>query len=126
MGLVAARFYVPAAHPPMRLSLFGWSYLTAGFTVTALLATASAWIHQWALRRLTFAWFRLYAALVTAGIGGVFGLCIAFMATSGHVWPFIRGLSLLIFIVVFGVVAYRNAPGLRGTAPESFSAQPAE
>jgi hypothetical protein len=81
VGLIATAFIAKpgdgqAFHASRLLSAFGWSYLVVGILVTVTVATALARIHQAIVRRLTFALFRLYAAVVSAGIGSVFGWCL--------------------------------------------------
>jgi hypothetical protein len=130
IGLVAAAFLTKAGdvqtfHAPRLLSTFGWSYLIAGIVITTLVATASAWIHQVMVKRLTFALFRLYAAAVSAGIGSVFGWCLGWWMMSkelsGYVWLFMWGICMLTLISGFGAAAYKGARGLRGEAPEGFT-----
>ena len=127
VGLIATTFITKTGdgqtfHVPRLLSAFGWSYLTVGVLVTIAVATASAWIHQSVVRRLTFALFRLYAAVVSAGIGSVFGWCLGWWmmarSVSGHVSLLFWGTAMLALIAGFGVAAYKGARGLRGEAPD--------
>ncbi len=53
--------------------LAGWTYLWLAVLGTAAAASFVAWLHQIAVRRMTFALFRIYATGVTAGIGSVWG-----------------------------------------------------
>jgi hypothetical protein len=130
VGLIATAFITKAGdgqtfHAPRLLSVFGWNYLIAAILVTVAVATASAWIHQVVVRRLPFALFRLYAAVVSAGIGSVFGWCLGWWmmakSVSGHVSLLLWGICMLALIAGFGVAAYKGARGLRGRAPESFA-----
>ncbi len=130
IGLIATAFIAKAGgvqtlHAPRLLSAFGWSYLTVGVLVTIVVATASAWIHQAIVKRLTFALFRLYVTVVSAGIGSVFGWCLGwwmmFKSMSGHAPLLVWGTCMLALIVGFGAAAYKGARGLRGGAPESFT-----
>jgi len=130
VGLIAAAFVTKAGdlqtfHTPRLLSAFGWTYLIAGVLITTVVATASTWIHQAVVRRITFALFRLYAAAVSAGIGSVFGWSLGwwmmYRELSGYVWLFVWGICMLALIAGFGVAAYKGARGLRGEAARSFT-----
>jgi hypothetical protein len=130
VGLIATAFITKTGdaqtlHYPRLLSAFGWSYLAAGVLVTIAVATSSAFIHQALVARFTFALFRLYAAVVSAGIGSVFGWCFGWwmMAKSitGHVSLLLWGIVILTLITCFGLAAYNGARGLRGKAPERFT-----
>jgi hypothetical protein len=130
IALIATAFITKAGdvqtfHAPRLLSAFGWSYLIVGVVVTMVVATASAWIHQVVVRRLTLALFRLYAAAVSAGIGSVFGWSLGwwmmYRELSGYIWLFVWGICMLVLIAGFGVAAYKGARGLRGEAPKSFT-----
>ena len=129
VGLIATAFITKTGdgqtfHVPRLLSTFGWSYVAVGVLVTIAVATASAWIHQAVVRRLTFALFRLYAAVVSAGIGSVFGWCLGWwmMAKSvtGHGSLLLWVIAMLALIAGFGVAAYKGARGLRGEVPDRF------
>lgn len=110
---------------PKLISLLGWGYLTLGIMVTLIVATATAWIHQAAVKRLTFVLFRIYAATVCAGIGSVFGWCLGWwmMATNlnGRASFYVWIPSMLALVAAFGLGAYRGARALRGKAPERFA-----
>jgi hypothetical protein len=130
LGLVATAFItksgdVEALHAPKLLSVFGWFYLTAGISITIVVASASAWIHQKVVRRFTFALFRLYAAAVSAGIGSVFGWCLGWWLMArdqnGYVPFVIWGVCMLALVVGFGIAAYKGARGLRGQPPTRFT-----
>jgi hypothetical protein len=115
---------VQSFHAPRLVAAFGWSYLILGALVTATVATGGAWLHQIIVRRFTFALFRLYAAVVSAGIGSVFGWCLGWWLllneVQRHALPWwICG--MLILMVAFGAAAYRGAHKLRGEAPTSFT-----
>jgi hypothetical protein len=125
LGLVAQAFITKAGdlerfHAPRLLAAFGWGYLILGILITALVATAAAWLHQAITRRMTFALFRLYAAAVSAGIGSVFGWVLGWwmllkeLPASGF---FLWGFGMALLIAAFAVVAYKNAHRLRGEAP---------
>lgn len=103
---------------------FGWGYLTAGLLVSALVASGVAWVHQKLVHRLTFALFRLYAAVVSAGIGSVFGWCLGWwmMAeefTRMGTWLWVA--AMLLLMAGFGAAAYKGARSLRGKAPTRFT-----
>jgi len=130
VGLVAAAFVTKAGdlqtfHAPRLLSAFGWSYLIAGVLITTVVATASAWIHQVVVRRLTLALFRLYSAAVSAGIGSVFGWTLGwwmmYQQLSGYVWLVLWGICMLALIAGFGAAAFKGARGLRGEPPKDFT-----
>ena len=129
-GLIVAAFVantsaVPTFHAPRLLPVFGWSYLVVGIVVTSTVATGAAWIHQWLIERMTFALFRLYAALVSAGIGSVFGWCLGWWMESknlsGYGWFFLWGFCMLALIAAFSIAAYNRARDLRGKAPAGFT-----
>jgi hypothetical protein len=125
VGLIATAFITNSDgqtfHAPRLLSAFGWSYLAVGVLVTIVVATASALIHQAVVSRFPFALFRLYAAVVSAGIGSIFGWCFGWwmMAKSvnGQVSLLLWGICMLALIAGFGVAAYKGARGLRREAP---------
>ena len=90
---------------------------------TAAVATVISWLHQAAIRRMTFALFRLYATVVCAGTGSVYGWALAIAAGS-------RGMdvalpvsiaALAILTVAFGYLGFRTARQLRGKAPHRFT-----
>ena len=130
VGLIATAFVentgsMQTFHAPRLVAAFGRGYLLVGILVTALVATVTAWAHQALMRRLTFALFRVYAAVVVGGIGSVFGWSIGWwmMAKSlgGHVPILVWSLCMLTLIASFGAAAYRGARGLRGVPPENFT-----
>jgi hypothetical protein len=108
---------------PHLLSTFGLAYVICGALVTAIVAFAVAWLHQFLMHRLTFAMFRLYSTAVVAGIGSVFGWAMLWWMLSHDVrltWEY----SLLImfsFIAGFGTSAYKGAAKLRGTTPKALT-----
>lgn len=114
---------VQRLHLPGLVSVFGWGSLIAGTVSTAIVATVVAWLHQFVVRRFTFALFRLYATAVVAGIGSVFGWSLSWWMLSlevPHVWAWSL-LSIALLVVWFGAAAYRGARGLRGEAPRSLT-----
>jgi hypothetical protein len=125
LGLVAAAFITKTGdmqtfHAPKLLAAFGWGYLVLGVAATTTVATVASWLHQVLVRRLTFALFRLYATLVSAGIGSVFGWCFGWKNVSHHLFSWSL-LGMLVLIVGFGTAAYKGARGLRGEAPMDFT-----
>jgi hypothetical protein len=129
LGMVAKALVIKGGsaqvfHSPRLVEAFGWTYLIVAILSTAAAATGLAWLHQKVVRRFTFALFRIYAAMVTAGIGGVLGLAFAFWRQSAGTPPFdvfgwIAG--MLILAGGFGYMAYKHARRLRGEAPTRFT-----
>lgn len=129
LGLITAAFIgrvgdVQSFHAPRLVAAFGWGYLILGALVTAAAATGGSLLHQVIVRRFTFALFRLYATVVSAGIGSVFGWCLSWWlllnGAQRHALPW--GISgMLILVVGFGAAAYKGAHKLRGEAPTSFT-----
>lgn len=105
---------------PGFFSAVGWVYTIGGGIVVCLVASIAAYLHQALIHRFTFALFRLYATLVTAGIGCVIGLfIITVLMVRGvliHV-GWVEWLSIPILIFAFGATAYWGARALRGNAP---------
>jgi hypothetical protein len=102
-------------HAPRLVAALGWGYLAVALSATAAIASLVAWLHQTLMHRLTFPLFRLYATLVCAGIGSVFGWCLGWYSLP---W-WIVGMSAL--VLGFGVLAYRGARALRGKPPTSLT-----
>lgn len=110
-------------HLPHLSHSIGWALGTCIALAIAAVATGVAWLHQAAIHRLTFALFRLYAAAVCGGIGGVFGVWFGWWLIGKPVRfaPFFAVAEMLLLIVSFGAAAYRGARSLRGRAPTTFS-----
>ncbi len=128
--LIATAFITQTAnsqtlHAPRLLAAFGWTYLIAGILLTTVLATSAAAIHQALITRMTFALFRLYAAVVTTGIGSIFGWCLGWFMMSGHLEGYLRFIvwisCMLALIALFGTAAYKTARHLRGAPPKQFT-----
>jgi hypothetical protein len=72
---------------------------------------------------MTFALFRVYAGVVSAGVGSVFGWLLGLWIAAeqfrlgGLFWL----LGMLALIAAFGYEGYRGARKLRGAAPERFT-----
>lgn len=89
----------------------------------AAVATGAAWLHQAAIHRLTFALFRLYATVVCAGIGGVFGVWLGWWLIGEQIrfTAFLAIAGALLLITSFGAGGWRGARSLRGSAPATFT-----
>ena len=101
----------------------GWAFAVAALCLSALIASGVAWLHQVITRRFTFALFRLYATAVVAGIGSVFGWCLAFWFLS-HPFPYVWVFALwgvTTPAIIFGAAAHRHARQLRGKPPTRFA-----
>jgi hypothetical protein len=98
---------------------FGIGLLWLAALATASAATVVAWLHQVVVRRMTFALFRIYAAIVTAGIGSVWGWALGIWIGSqgGNLnWAlWLAAMGLL--VGGFGYGGFRWAKQLRGHAP---------
>jgi hypothetical protein len=129
LGLIAEAFITKDGdmqrfHAPRLVAAFGWGYLILGVAVTTAVATAAAWLHQVAVRRLTFALFRLYAAAVSAGMGSVFGWSLGWWMMARDLPSYrlpLWGLGMTALIIGFGAAAYKGAHALRGDAPTTFT-----
>ncbi|ADW69075.1 hypothetical protein AciX9_2030 [Granulicella tundricola MP5ACTX9] len=111
--------HLQAVRAPQLLKAVGWSYLVCGVLGTLVVATATAWIHQALIQRVTFALFRIYATLVAGGIGSVFGWAFGWWIAAhslSHGWALWLA-SMLVLIPAFGVAAYKSAGQLRETHP---------
>ena len=116
-SLTAYNHDVTRLRVPHLLPVMGWGFLIAATLSTAAVATFAAWMHQKLARWMTFALFRFYATVVTAGIGSVFGWSISWwLMRDGAlryglvIWSGVMFLT----VVGFGWVAYRRAQELRG------------
>lgn len=102
----------------------GWAYLWIAAFATAIAATVVAWLHQMVVKRFTFALFRIYAALVSAGVGSVWGWSLAFWLGSRgmDIKPLIVGLTGMgVLVLGFGYLGFRGARKLRGAPPERYT-----
>jgi len=132
LGVIASAFIkktgdvqsINTPYLPHLLAVLGWGYLILGVLVTATVASATAWLHQMLTQRFTFALFRLYATLVSAGIGSVFGwslgLWLLWANITQHVLP-LWLLGMLVLILGFGATAYKYASAFRGDPPTTFT-----
>jgi hypothetical protein len=108
---------------PRLLSTFGWAYLSAAVLLTAVVASAAAWLHQFLLHRFTFPLFRLYATAVGSGVGSVFGWSLSWwMLAHGvaYTWAW-SILGMLLLIAGFGAATFKGAHALRGRTPTKFA-----
>ncbi len=90
---------------------------------TVSIATSAAWLHQALVRRLTFALFRLYATVVSAGIGSVFGWCFSWWMLASQIrygWA-LALCGMLLVVIGFAMTAYEHSRALRGNAPTKFA-----
>jgi hypothetical protein len=129
VGLITTAFVtkvggVQSLHAPRLISSFGWAYLIIGVLMTTIAATGAAWVHQAAVKRLTFALFRLYAAAVSAGIGSVFGWCLGWwvMVKGWGIYGWLSwGVGMLVLARAATFHRHKGARGLRGSAPKNFT-----
>jgi hypothetical protein len=106
------------------LSSIGLAYAIIGLLGTAAIASLAAWLHQSLIHRMTFALFRVYACLVSFGIGSVFCWAFVFWLGGGgyDVKPrFLLLAAMLAFCTAFGYGGFRYARYLRGEAPQNFT-----
>jgi hypothetical protein len=128
LGLVAGALVMKTGSmqltdAPKLLAAFGWSYVMVGALITTTVATGAAWFHQMLIHRFTFALFRLYATVISAGIGSVLGWSLGWwIVAKGITHPGLWWvLEMVILIAGFGIAAYKGARGLRGKMPTKFT-----
>jgi hypothetical protein len=129
IGVLSASILVNAGNlqlpnAPKLLEGLGWSYVIVGATITTVVATCAAWLHQFVIHRFTFALFRLYATAISAGIGSVLGCALGWWIAAKENsppglwwWPLVT----LVLTAGFGTAAYKTARALRGKAPARFT-----
>jgi hypothetical protein len=103
--------------------LAGLPFLSLALLSSAALGSLAAWMHQIIIRRMTFALFRIYSTLVSAGIGSVWGWALGWwMAATEMIWkvPLWIG-GTMILVASFGYAGFRGARQLRGAFPMRFS-----
>ena len=129
LGLVAGGLLMnagenPFMNAPKLVAAIGWSYLSAGVIITSIVATVTAWVHQFVIHRLTLFLFRLYSTAVVAGIGSLFGWSLGWWIIAhseihyGAAWWV---LGMMVLIAGFGRLSYRGARSLRGKPPTAWT-----
>lgn len=108
--------------PPLSHSI-GWTLALCVVLAIAVLASFIAWLHQAAIHRLTFALFRLYAAVVSAGLGSVVGIWLAWWLIGRQIEfaPVLALACIVALTIGFGMAAFRGARSLRGNPPTAFT-----
>jgi hypothetical protein len=129
LGTIAGGFGLRATQmrwgdAPRLLSAIGWGSILFGGIITFVVASVAAWFHQALIHRFTFILFRLYATIVIAGIGSVFGWLVVLSTMIYR--PFAHALWLTMPLIptlidAFGAISYRHAHALRGRAPTRFT-----
>jgi hypothetical protein len=107
------RLHFPEWRRGFGLGLFWLAVLT-----TAMVASAVAWIH-----RMTFQLFRVYAAVVSAGLGSVFGWVTGFAIAVNQLrfgWA-LWVVAMGVLVGGFGYLGFRRARWLRGEPPKRFA-----
>jgi hypothetical protein len=133
-GLLAiASRYVMQTAATRHLHLPTWpsgtapTYAVLAILLTLAAATIAAILHQLLARQMTFALFRIYATLVSAGIGSVFAWCLWFglgLASGLHLPPaalIVMPFLSLTICSAFGWAAYRHAHQLRSPTTANLS-----
>jgi hypothetical protein len=129
VGLVAGGIALRATQmhwedAPKLISAIGWGSVVVFVIVTCIIASVAGWLHQALIHRFTFMLFRLYAALVTAGIGCVIGMLLVILSMVWGTFPLIvwvTGLSVPILMGALSTTAYKHSSALRGNAPTRFT-----
>lgn len=99
-------------------------YGIAGLLGIAITATAVSVVHQWLIHRITFPLFRIYAGLVSAGVGSIWGwgLCMWLVLDLRlHFGVLLAALGMIALCAAFGCAGWHWARDLRGNAPTSFT-----
>jgi len=128
LGLVANGFAMRAAqtrriHLPDLPHNIGTGYAVLGIIGAILLATIIASIHQIVIRQMTFALFRIYAGLISAGVGSVWGWCLWIWLVLDSQIPYrvlLWGIGMVGFCVAFGYAGFHWAKNLRSDTPTRF------
>jgi len=109
-------------HPHLVAGI-AWVYVILGGFGTAVIATGLAWLHQAVVRRFTFALFRIYATIVSAGIGSVFGWCFGWWILTYELrYGCVLWISSMVVLIAgFGMAAFKGSRALRGEAPVNFA-----
>jgi hypothetical protein len=106
---------------PVPTSVLSGAFAICALMGTMLLASVAVWVHQALIHRMTLAFFRLYCALVSAGVGSVWGWCLLLWlgmqtATKHTALVWIPG--MIVLCAGFGWFGFRFAKQLRGAAPQ--------
>jgi hypothetical protein len=125
LALVANGIAMQAAqtrsiHLPELPKGIGPGYIVFGLVGSLFTATVVAWVHQKAIRQMTFALFRIYAGLVAGGIGTVWGWCLGFwllLNTQLHYRFALWGLAMAALCGGFGYTGFHWARLLRSKSP---------
>jgi hypothetical protein len=128
LGLVANGFAMRVAqtrriHLPDLPHNIGTGYAVLGIIGAILLATIIAWIHQVVIRQMTFALFRIYAGLISAGVGSVWGWCLWIWLVLDTQIPYrvlLWGIGMVGFCVAFGYAGLHWAKNLRSDTTTRF------
>lgn len=103
-------------------SVLGPTYVILGLLGSAAIASGGAWLHQLVIHRMTFPLFRIYASVVSAGVGSIYGWSLGFWLSAdlpGHLLPWLA--AMLLLCISFGYGGFRFARQLRGSPPENFT-----
>jgi hypothetical protein len=100
-------------------------YGVFGLVAIVFVVTVVAWLHQIVVRRMTYALFRIYAGLVSTGVGSVWGWCLYLWLIANPGWGFLRAVlvcvpAMVLLCVGFGYAGFRWARRLRGEPPTRF------
>jgi hypothetical protein len=111
-------------HPPMLATVLGISFALCALGGTILIATAAAWLHQALIGRMTLALFRIYAMLVSGGVGSIWGWSVFLwlLVPPTSPYAFFFWVPMMIALCAgFGSLGRQFAKELRGEAPERFT-----
>jgi hypothetical protein len=101
-------------------SAVGPAYAILGILITIVVASILTWFHQVLIHRLTFSLFRIYACVICAGIGSVWGWAFNFWLLAKGSFP-LGLLTLPLLCLAFGYCGFRWARQLRGRSPKDFT-----
>jgi len=101
-------------------SAIGPTYAIVGVIGTIAIASLLAWLHQLLIHRMTFFLFRIYACIVLAGIGSVWGWAFNFWLLGKGLFP-LGFVVLPLLCLTFGYVGFRYARQLRCSAPQNLT-----
>jgi hypothetical protein len=102
------------------LLAIGPAYAIVGLLGTIVVASVIAWFHQLLVDRMTFFLFRIYACVVSTGIGSIWGLAFIFWLGGRGLLPL--GVAVMLLLCAgFGYCGFRWAHLLRGGPPQGFT-----